>query len=226
MTALFEYPKGAAFGKVLSKTKIYKHAKANTKIQKLFVEQVDRIVWQYKLAPETINLDSTNTVNEIQILNLHLRTFKYSDEVLRTIDKVISFPIIFELLHSGKIKTVAAYKRPSESDKTKWVVSEYLNGEWKPEDSSREPLPNALDLGGLYDRVFAVLIPDGIADGEPTEMRIKRVELIRLKRRDARRIRARLAREKQFNKQVAINAELRKVTEELKRLGDDVLVEE
>ena len=54
--AFISYPKQAAFGRNLPKYKIYEHSGANTRLKDLFVEQVEQIVWQYKLAPETINL--------------------------------------------------------------------------------------------------------------------------------------------------------------------------
>lgn len=226
MTALFDYPRAAAFGRVLPKTRVYEHAGASTKLRQLFVDQVDQIVWQYKLAPETINLDPTDAVREIQVFRLRLRMSKYSEDVLRAIDKAISFPIVFELSHGGKLKTTAAYKRPSEAGHTKWVVSEYLSGEWESEDNPRKPLPRALNLGALYDKILTALIPDGIADAEPVAARVERIELIRAKQREAQRIKARLAREKQFNKRVAINAELREVTKELKRLGSGTALAE
>ena len=226
MTVLFDYPRAAAFGRVLPKTRVYEHAGASTKLRQLFVDQVDQIVWQYKLAPETINLDPTDAVSEIQVFRLRLRTSKYSEDVLRAIDRAISFPIVFELSHGGKLKTTAAYKRPSEADHAKWVVSEYLSGEWESEDNPRISLPHALNLGVLYDKILTALIPEGIGDAEPLAMRIGRIELIRAKQRETQRIKARLEREKQFNKRVAINAELRKVTKELKRLGGTVLAKE
>ena len=54
MSALIAYPKQAAFGRVLPKNKIYEHSGANTRLKDLFVKQVEQIVWQYKLAPETL----------------------------------------------------------------------------------------------------------------------------------------------------------------------------
>lgn len=219
MTALFDYPRAAAFGRVLPKTRVYEQAGASTKLRQLFVDQVDQIVWQYKLAPETINLDPTDTVSEIQVFRLRLRVPECSEQVLRVIDKTIPFPIVFELSHGDKLKAVAAYKRPSEADSSKWVVSEYLFGEWESEDSPRRPLPRALDLGALYDKILGALITNVIAGGGSIAARVERIELIRAKQREAQRIRTRLVREKQFNKRVAINAELREVTKELKRLG-------
>jgi hypothetical protein len=57
-SALFAYPKQAEFGRPLPKNKIYERSGANTRLKDLFVEQVEQIVWRYKLAPETINLAS------------------------------------------------------------------------------------------------------------------------------------------------------------------------
>ena len=111
MTAFFEYPKAALFGRVLPKTKIYEHAKAGTKLKQLFVDQVDQIVWQYKLAPETINLSATKSIPEIQLFRIKLRGAELNEDVLRAIDRAIAFPIIFELTQAGKRKTIASYKR-------------------------------------------------------------------------------------------------------------------
>lgn len=222
MTAFFEYPKAASFGRVLPKTKIYEHAKAGTKLKQLFVDQVDQIIWQYKLAPETINLGATKSIPEIQVFLIKLRGSELNEDVLRAIDRAIAFPIIFELTYAGKRKAIASYKRPSEADNAKWVVSEYFGTEWEVDDGPRQPLPSALNLGALYDKLLSALIPTTSGTAEPIANRVERMESIRAKQREAERIKARLAREKQFNKRVAINAELRDVTEELKRLGATV----
>ncbi|MBV1959353.1 MAG: DUF4391 domain-containing protein [Pseudomonadales bacterium] len=216
--AFFDYPKAAAFGRVLPKSKIYENSNASTKLRQSFVDQVSQIIWQYKLAPETINLDSTQSVAEIQVFKLNLRVANLDDEVLGTIDKAIPFPIFFELVHNGKHKAVAAYKRPSEADPSKWVISEYFSSEWEAENNPRQPLPSALNLGGLYEQLLNTLMPEAAEPGEPIAARVERLQLIRLKQREVERIQSRLAREKQFNKRIAINAELRTLTNELKRL--------
>ena len=226
MSAFFNYPKVAAFGKVLPKSKVYEHAKASSKLRQLFVDQVDKIVWQYKLAPETINLNATNAVAEIQIFRIGLRAKELDEDVLRAIDRAIAFPIVFELTYGSKRKTIAAYKRPSEADSAKWVVSEYFRTQWESEDNPRKPLPPALNLGGLYDKLLSELVPAEAGADEPIAARIERLEAVRAKQREVERIKARLAREKQFNKRVAINAELREATNELKSLGGAVMAKD
>jgi len=222
--AFFDYPKAAAFGRVVPKSRIYEHAGVGTALKDLFVTQVDQIVWKHKLAPETMNLAPTRSVSEIQLFGISLRTGKLDEEVLRAIDRAIPFPLIFELSWSGKRKAVAAFKRPSDSDSTKWVISAYFATEWAPDDAPRRPLPVALNLGGLYDALLTALMPKSTGSGEDIRARAARMEAIRGKTRELDRIKARLDREKQFNKRVAINAELRAARQELERLsgGDPV----
>jgi hypothetical protein len=223
-TVFFDYPKAAAFGRVVPKTRIYEHTGANTALKDLFVTQVDQIVWKFKLAPETINLAATRAVSEIQVFGISLRTNKLDEEVLRAIDRAIPFPLVFELTWSSKRKAVAAFKRPSEADAAKWVVSEYFATDWAPDDAPRQPLPVALNLGGLYDAILTAMMPMAKAADEDIQTRVARMEAIRAKTREVDRIKTRLAREKQFNKRVVMNAELRTAKQELERLtaGDPV----
>ena len=218
MTGLFEFPRSAALSRVVPKARIYEHAGADTTLKALFVEQVDQIVWRFKLAPETLNLSATRLVPEIQVFEIALRTGTLSGEVLRAIDRAIPFPLIFELTHAGRRRVIAAFKRPSEADSSRWVVSEYFAAEWDAEDALRQPLPVAIDLGSLYDRILTALMPVPAHANEDVQARVERMEAIRAKEREVERIRARLTREKQFNKRVAINAELRAAKLELEGL--------
>ncbi|MFK4537293.1 hypothetical protein ABIF96_003085 [Bradyrhizobium ottawaense] len=223
MTAFFDYPKSAAFGRLVPKSKIYDHAAANTALKDLFVREVDQVVWRFKLAPETTNLSATNAVAELQIFGISLKTGKLDEAVLRAIDKAIQFPLIFELTWRGKRMATAAFKRPSEADSAKWVISEYFATEWVPEDAPREPLPVALDLEALYERMLTAMMPAVGQDGQDIQARVERVEAIRAKAREVEKIKMRLKHEKQFNRRVAINAELRIAKQELAALQGDLM---
>ena len=216
--ALIAYPKQAAFGRVLPKNKIYEHSGANSRLKGLFVEQVDQIVWQYKLAPETINLPARPSVPEIQIFSIQLRTSELNLDVLRCIDGAVQFPIIFEPTFGGRTQVIAAYKRPNESDASRWVLSDYFATAWLPSDCERAAMPLALDLGGLYEQVLHHLIPTPPRTQESLADLVVRVELVAAKQREVEKAARRLAKEKQFNRKVEINAELRKLKDELEAL--------
>ncbi|MBT9137141.1 MAG: hypothetical protein DDT34_02228 [Firmicutes bacterium] len=138
--------------------------------------------------------------------------------MLRCIDLAIPFPIIFELRFEGKVKPVAAFKRPNEVDASKWVISEYFDGDWAPADTPRKPLPMAFDIEALYGHLLLPLMPYPARPSEGLQARAERMEIIRLKQRELERCEARLRKEKQFNRKVAINAELRDLKQELENM--------
>ena len=216
--AFINYPKQAAFGRTLPKNKIYEHSGANTKLKDLFVEQVEQIVWQYKLAPETINLPAKPGVPELQIFSIQLKTSELNLDVLRCIDGAVQFPVIFELSFDGQTQVIAAHKRQNESDASRWVLSDYFATLWLPSDIERAAMPLALDLGGLYEQVFHRLIPTTARPQESLVDLVARVELVTAKQREVEKAASKLANEKQFNRKVEINALLRHLKNELKEL--------
>lgn len=220
MTAvLFAYPKSAAFGRVLPKSKIYEHASPSSAVKSLFVRQVEQIVWQFKLAPETVNLKPSRAVPEIQIFRIVLKTGELKYDVLHCIDQAIPFPILFELWYEGKIRAVAAFKRPSDADSSKWVVSDYFESTWLQSETPRTALPVVFDLEALYARLLAPLLPFPARPGEELQACVERTEQIRSRQRELDKCETRLRKEKQFNRKVTINAELRQLKSELEQLG-------
>lgn len=223
MSVLFAYPKQAEFGRVLPKNKIYEHSGANTRLKELFVEQVEQIVWRYKLAPETINLAAKPGVPEIQVFAIELKTADLHRDVLRCIDGAVQFPIVFELTQGqeaeGRTQVVASYKRPSEADSSHWVCSEYFESGWMPSTAERVALPLALDLAGLYEQLLHRLVPIAPRTQEPLRDLIARTEAAMTKAKEVAKTEASLAKEKQFNRKVEINATLRQLKTELEQLS-------
>jgi Domain of unknown function (DUF4391) len=223
MSALFAYPKQATFGRVLPKNKIYEHSGANTRLKDLFVEQVEQIVWQYKLAPETINLPARPGVPEIQVFSIQLKSTELHDDVLRCIDGAVQFPILFELNQGqgdqGKTQVAAAYKRPSEADASRWVLSSYFTSDWMPAATVRTAMPLALDMAHLYAVLLQGLMPLPVRTQEALPDWIARIEMAASKRREVENAQSRLAKEKQFNRKVEINAILRQLKCELEQLS-------
>ena len=218
MTILFEYPHKAAFDRIIPKNKIYDKAEANSLVKNLFVRQVDRIIWKYKLAPETINRAAAQSVPEIQIFEIHLKEQDLNFKVLQVIDKAVFFPIIFELVFTDTIKVVASYKRPNEACSTKWVVSDYFSSQWLPNNQSRKSLPVTLNLGVLYGQLLQPLLSYKPRCGEDMGDHIARIHSILDKEKKCRQLEAKLAKEKQFNYQIKINAQIRSLMQEIDQL--------
>lgn len=215
----YSYPKQAELNRVLPKSKIYEHGKPSRAVRDGFVAQINQIVWQYKLAPETINLPSRSGVPEIEIFSLELKTPEVSEDVLRCIDKAIPLPIFYNLVFDDRVKTVAAYKRPSDADASRWVVDGYFSSPWQPADGERPALPVALDMAGLYEQMLRRLMPFPARPGETLKDHVERLAQLRSKQTEYARLEARLHKEKQFNRKVELNSQLRTIKTDIETLA-------
>lgn len=218
MKTLYNFPKAAEFGRKIAKSKIYQHASPSTKVKNLFVQQVEKITWAYKLSSATINLPASDGVQEIQVFTISLRTGDLSQDVLNAIDKAIPSPILFELKYRGKIRYAASYKRPSEADKAKWVISSYFQSDWIKDDTKASELPVVLNMGALYQSFLSSLSPLPFRKGEKLDSLVSRVDLLRVKEREAEKLESRIKKEKQFNRRVELNRDLNILKKEIKRL--------
>jgi hypothetical protein len=216
---IFAYPKQAEFNRVLPKSKIYEHGKPSRAVRDGFVAQINQIVWQYKLAPETINLPSRPGVPEIEIFSIELKTPEVSEDVLRCIDKAIPLPIFYNLSFDGRIKSMAAYKRPSDADASRWVVDGYFAGPWLSANSERSALPVALDMAGLYEQMLRRLMPYPARPGEALKDHVERLTQLQSKQNEYAKLEARLHKEKQFNRKVEMNTQLRTLKTDIETLA-------
>ena len=216
--ALFAWPSQATVARPVAKNKIYAHAKPTAALRALFVDQVESITWAYKLAPETINLSAKSDVPEIEVFEIALKHPEISHSVLRCIDKAIPFPILFVLRFEGRSQPVAAYKRPSDAASDQWVVGDYHAAPWQKDDSPRPGLPVALDLQSLYEQLLRRHLGTSHRPGESLRDQLDRWSLIFVKQAAATKLKSRLAQEKQFNRKVEINGQLRTIQLEIDRL--------
>lgn len=218
-TALFTYPDNAAFGRVVPKSKLYEHATVGTRLKHLLTEQVEQIVWQYKLAPETTNLPASPDVPEIQVFHVRLKTPELQHDVLRCIDKAIPFPIVFELQHEDRVQMIACHKRPNDAQTGRWICSDYFATGWLAASSARVPLPAALNLGGLYEQLLKALILLAPRPAESLVELLERSSKVRALQREVAKASTRLEAERQFNRKVEINAHLRQLKNEFEALS-------
>jgi hypothetical protein len=216
--ALFTWPSQAAVGRPVAKSKIYAHAKPTAALRALFVEQVDSITWAYKLSPETINLPAKPAVPEIEVFEVALKLPDVSHSVLRCIDKAMPRPILFNLRFEGQTQPIAAYKRPSDAASDQWVLGDYHAAPWQKDGEARPALPLALDLQGLYEQLLRQHLAAPARAGESLRDQLDRLGALAAKQAAAAKLEARLNAEKQFNRKVEINAQLRTIRTELEAL--------
>lgn len=225
---LYKFPPQAKVDRLIPKNKFYEQGKANTKIEQLFVDQVENIRWAYKLASSTIHLQDQEDLKEIQIFRVKSRVEDLDVSILSFIDKLILTPIIFEVVYQDKVKVVATYKRLNQSNKTKAVIGQYYASDWL-EDADRVELPLYLKLADLYEHFIVQILPiassqDSGNDDEPVsiELKLQKAQQIETLQKQIKKLESKLRNEKQFNKKVQYNDSLRKLRDEYKKLKNGI----
>ena len=217
---LFDYPIKARFGRKLPKSKLYENASVNTKLKDKFINQIDKIIWQYKLAPDTLNLDATDKVPEIQVFDIFIKTEEIDQELLEVIDKAIPLPIIFQIHKDNKVKIKAAYKRPSESANNKWVIESYFESEWLDRDTTKQPMPQTRDLGKLYEQILKSLMPIEIVSKTTQNLdeQVGIINQINSLQKEIDKLNSKYKKEKQHNRQFEINKQIKFTQKQLNNL--------
>ncbi|MDM1487406.1 DUF4391 domain-containing protein [Acinetobacter towneri] len=221
---LYKFPPQAKVDRLIPKNKFYEQGKANTKIEQLFVNQVENIRWAYKLASSTIHLQDQEDLKEIQIFRVKSRVEDLDVSILSFIDKLILTPIIFEVVYQDKVKVVATYKRLNQADKTKAVIGQYYASGWL-EDADRVELPLYLKLADLYEHFIAQILPIALSKDQENddesvsiELQLQRVQQLESLQKQLDKLKSKLRTEKQFNRKVEINKKINLLSDGINNL--------
>ena len=221
---LYKFPPQAKVDRLIPKNKFYEQGKANTKIEQLFVDQVENIRWAYKLASSTIHLQDQEDLKEIQIFRVKSRVEDLDVSILSFIDKLILTPIIFEVVYQDKVKVVATYKRLNQADKTKAVIGQYYASEWL-EDHDRVELPIYLKLADLYEHFIAQILPitssEDSGDDDKSvsiQLKLQKAQQLESLQKQLDKLKSKLRTEKQFNRKVELNKHIHALESDLKKL--------
>ena len=210
-------PKSTEFNKRIPKQKFYENMDISPALRKAFVEQVKIIYWRNKIAATTTNLAAGVEVTELEVFEIKLNSQVLDDGLLRQIDREIPYHILFLLEYQGKYQAWIGYKEAAASGNMAFKVNGYYHTDWLEE----EELP--LKLEGLnVDKVYENFVRQIAGDklqAENAEESLKdsvaRDEQRQALQKQIDTLRAKIRKEKQLNKQMQMNAELKKLRKEL-----------
>ena len=223
---LYKFPPQAKVDRLIPKNKFYEQGKANTKIEQLFVDQVENIRWAYKLASSTIHLQDQEDLKEIQIFRVKSRVEDLDVSILSFIDKLILTPIIFEVVYQDKVKVIATYKRLNQADKTKAVIGQYYASDWL-ELNDRIELPLYLKLADLYEHFIEQLLPLVTSEEQhkdresiSLELKLQKAQQLESLLKQFDQLKSKLRNEKQFNRRVELNKLLQDLQLQINRVHE------
>ena len=215
-------PKTTEFNKRIPKQKFYENMDISPVLKKVFVEQVKIIYWRNKIAASTTNLAAGSHVTEIEVFEVRLNSPVLDDSLLRQIDKEIPYHILFLLEYEGKYQAWIGYKEAAAYGNKAFKVNGYYHTEWLVEDEIPLKL-EGLSVDAVYENFVRQIAGDALrSETGKTESLRESVE------RDNRRqelekqiaaLQTNVRKERQLNKQVQLNTELKKLKKELEVLS-------
>lgn len=212
-------PKSTEFNRRIPKQKFYENLTVSPALKRIFVEQIRVIWWRNKIAPSTMNLAAGETVTEIEVLEVCLSTPQLDEAVLRQIDKEIPYHILFLLEYEGKYQAWTAYKEAAGSGTNAFKVGSYYHTDWMEEAA----LPLKLD-GLNTDRVYENFVRQIAGEtltsgaGETLKESVERDKRRQELQKQITALQVKVRRERQLNKQVQLNTELKRLKKELEEL--------
>ena len=210
------FPKPTEFNKRIPKQKFYENIDITPALKRVFVEQIRLIYWRNKLAASTLNLAAGEAVTEVEVFEIRLNTPRFDEAVLCQIDKEIPYHILFILTCEGKAQAWIGYKEATASGNNAFKVSRYYHTDWIPEDELQFRV-DGLNMDAVYENLVRQIAGDELqADaGESLQASVARDERRRQLEKQIAELENKMHKEKQLNRRMEINAEIKKLRKEL-----------
>ncbi|MBU4292738.1 MAG: DUF4391 domain-containing protein [Actinobacteria bacterium] len=214
---MLNFPKTTEFNKRIPKQKFYNKLKISSTLEQQFVKEIETIYWKNKLSADTLNVSAGNAVKEIEIIEINLKEKNISKNIIEIIDREIPYHIVFILRFKDLAQIYISFKEDSKNRESKFKVNSYFKTEWlNYEELSLEI--TGLTLDKIYENFIIQVagnrlqVEDG-TDIKEAVLKVKekeRLEFLTIS------LESKIKNEKQYNFQVKLAGELRKVKKQLR----------
>lgn len=215
MINMLQLPRSTLFNRKIPKNIFYAKLQANQRLKDMFVRQIESITWKHKLSKETIRLEPKGGIEEIQVFEIKLKQKENIQNVLKSIDQAIPYPILHVLLYEDQIKLSMAYKERNKNDEQKFVVRSYHESAWQQVQKLQFNVLQGLDLKAVYENIIRQLLTVQAKQEDDLTATIEHQERVEKLTKECEKLESRIRREKQFNKKVELNIELQRNWKEL-----------
>ena len=206
------FPVSTEFNKRIPKQKFYDNLDVSPTLRRVFVDQIRLVYWRNKLAASTLNIAAGEVVSEVEVFEVRLNEPKLDEAVLKQIDKEIPYHILFILTCDGKAQAWIGYKEAAASGSNAFKVNRYYHTDWMPEDELQLRI-DGLNMDTVYESLVRQIAGDKLqADsGESLKETVERDEKKKQLEKQIAALESKMRSEKQLNRQMEINAELKRI---------------
>ncbi|HQM01727.1 MAG TPA: DUF4391 domain-containing protein [Ruminococcus flavefaciens] len=198
-------PRSTEVNRRVAKEKLYQNATLTPQTREMIKEQIESVIWKNKLADSTVGINAGKDIKEIQVFEVQLRQRELDKRVLPAIAKAIPYKILFILVFGDEAQV--------------WieVSGTFYNTDWQPLGGFALKF-EGLNLDAVYENLVRQISGGRLGTEGDIEEAVDRDKQRQKLEREIAALEKKLLREKQFNKQVVLNSELKQLKKDLEEL--------
>lgn len=199
---MFGLPQRTEINKPLHKTKVFEKFDLTASQRDSFDADISRMFITHVVAESTIpTIKAGNEIADFYILEVSLKRREYAPKNIELLAKFIPRKILFVLHFEEKAQFAIHH--------TKLICSE-----WQQRDTLNVPLAG-LDLDAVWENIVATIGSITVQEGNTLTEQIKSDEQKSKLQKQIQLLQQKLNKEKQYNKQIEINAEIKRLKKQL-----------
>lgn len=228
-------PEGTRFEQKIPKQKFYNLPAITSEIRRFFIDYVKGIQWAHKLSPSTMTIGHGERVDEIEVIHITLSQLPQTEvmlrDILQWIDRHIFYHVLFVVTCESKEQMWASYKDTKLANSTgaensrgrqanAVKIHRYYHNSWETM-GTRNLLIEGFTMDEVYDSFLRQIAEgklDAAEEGESIEISVERNAKRQQLEKKIQALTNKMRREKQFNRQVEIKHQIKKLRGELERL--------
>lgn len=218
---MIQFPPSTCVNRVVPKTAFYRHLDVNTKMKTRFVDDIERIVWLAKLTPSTLNIEDGKAVHEITVFQVVLKRDDVPDDVFLLIDRQMPRHVLFVLQFEEQYRLLLNYKEWIDESKGTFRIISSFRTEWMKGEAIELKIEGG-SLDKVYESFTGQISGFGTHSADDTKRIIELQELLKQKQRTIEALQKKVRAEKQFNRQMQLNAEARALKSEVTALTKEI----
>ncbi len=215
-------PKSTEFNRFIPKQKFYKdlYTKKSlpSKTKNYFVKQIKSITWENKIDHTTMNIAKGSFVEEIEVFRVEIYDYEIDDSVLYIIDENIPYHILFVFEYNNKRKYSLSYKEISRKTET-ITLYKIFQSDWVSEDEDLLKF-SGISLDNMYENLLNSISNnelDKFSGATLKERVLNSIEFEKIQKQ-VNNLSKKVKNEKQFNRQVELNSELKELKKKISSL--------
>lgn len=214
MNNILNFPSTTIVNKPVPKNAFYGRSN-DSSLREFLTREFEGIIWLYKLVPATLNVEDGDNVHEIDIFYCKMKENGYSIKPFCAMDELLPRHTIFIIEYGEKFDLLMHHKEMSivhGEQKWKCGVSE-LKHDIRIDANTLNIQGQSMDA--VYNCLLSQISGLSVSSKEEYKEQVELRNHIEILQKQIAALQKRIKAEKQFNRQMELNAEVRKLKKEI-----------